>query len=321
MVKTVFFGTPEFAVPTLERLLSSVHSVVAVVTQPDRPRGRGRRVSASPVKQTAEAHGLPVLQPVRMSDPDFVAALDAASPDLAVVAAYGRLLPDRLLELPRLGMINVHASLLPKYRGAAPIHRAIMAGETETGITIIQLVHEMDAGPMLCAKSLAIEPTDTSVSLERKLAHLGADLLLTSVDDIAAGRSTESAQDHEQATFAPKITRADGLIDWGAPAIAIHSAVRGLHPWPHAFSYVGGRRLLLLRTEAVVHPSNEGNPSEPVAGEILAAEGDRLIVAAGDHTSLAIHELQPEGRRALGTRAFLAGHRLSPGARFQQIPS
>ena len=148
-----------------------------------------------------------------------------------------------------------------------------MAGETETGITIIQLVHEMDAGPMLCATSLAIEPADTSVSLERKLAHLGADLLLKSVDDIAAGRSTESAQDHEQATFAPKITRNDGLIDWGTPAIAIHNKVRGLHPWPHAFSYVGGRRLLLLRTEAVVHPSNEGSPSEPVAGEITRRRG------------------------------------------------
>jgi len=256
-----------------------------------------------------------------MSDPDFVAALDETSPDLAVVAAYGRLLPDQLLELPRFGMINVHASLLPKYRGAAPIHRAIMAGETETGITIIKLVHEMDAGPMLSSQSLAIEPADTSVTLERRLAHLGADLLLTSVNDIASGRSTESAQDHEQATFAPKITRDDGLIDWGAPAVAIHNTVRGLHPWPHAFSYVGERRLLLLRTEPVVHQPSEGSPSEPVAGEILAAEGDRLIVAAGDHTSLAIHELQPEGRRALGTRAFLAGHRLAPGTLFQQSAS
>jgi methionyl-tRNA formyltransferase len=256
-----------------------------------------------------------------MSDPDFVAALDDAAPDLAVVAAYGRLLPDRLLELPRFGMINVHASLLPKYRGAAPIHRAIMAGETETGITIIRLVHEMDAGPMLSSRSLAIEPADTSVALERRLAQLGADLLLESVDDIAAGRSTESPQDHERATFAPKITRDDGVIDWGGTAIAIHNQVRGLHPWPHAFSYVGGRRLLLLRTEPVPHALDEASPSEPVAGEILTAQGDRLIVAAGDHTSLAIHELQPEGRRALGTREFLAGHRLVPGARFQQSPS
>ena len=321
MVKTVFFGTPDFAVLTLERLLSSVHTVAAVVTQPDRPRGRGRRVSASPVKQTAEAHGLPVLQPERMSDPDFVAALDALTPDLAVVAAYGRLLPDRLLELPRFGMINVHASLLPKYRGAAPIHRAIMAGDTETGITIIRLVHEMDAGPMLCSKSLTIEPADTSVSLERRLSRLGADLLLKSVDDIAAGGATESVQDHEQATLAPKITRDDGLIDWGAPALVIHNKVRGLHPWPHAFCYIDGRRLLLLRTEVVDHPSNEGSPSEPVAGEVVAAERDRLLVAAGNHTSLAIHELQPEGGRALGTRVFLAGHRLAPGTRFQQSPS
>ena len=320
-MKTIFFGTPTFAVPTLQRLLASEHTVAAVVTQPDRPKGRGHRVSASPVKQTAQPQGLPVLQPDRMSDPAFVAALEALAPDLGVVAAYGKLLPDQLLALPRHGMINVHASLLPKYRGAAPVHRAIMASESETGITIIRLVREMDAGPMLRWHPIQIKADDTTVSLERRLADLGASLLLESVDDIAAGRSIEHEQDHAQATFAPKITRADGLIDWAAPAVAIHNKVRGLHPWPHAFSYLGGRRLLLLRTEVVERAPVVGNASTPVGGEVLVADGDRLCVSAGHRTAMAIHELQPEGRRPLATRAFLAGHRLTPGTVFQSGPS
>ena len=203
MVRVVFLGTPAFAVPTLERLLASAHEVAAVVTQPDRPRGRGQRVSESPVKQLAAARGLPVLQPERMKDPAFVEALAALAPDLGVVAAYGKMLPDRLLALPRLGMINVHASLLPAYRGAAPIHRAVMAGETETGITIIRLVREMDAGPMLRRAALPIDPDDDAETLERALAALGAVTLLQAVDDLESGRAAEEEQDHARATFAP----------------------------------------------------------------------------------------------------------------------
>lgn len=317
MVKTVFFGTPAFAVPTLERLLASPHDVVGVVTQPDRPRGRGQRVSASPVKTVALANGLPVFQPERMKDPDFVAALDGLKPDIGVVAAYGRLLPDRLLELPRLGMVNVHASLLPKYRGAAPIHRAVMAGETESGITIIKLVHEMDAGPMLRWEALPIAPDDTSASLEPRLAELGAELLVATNDALEAGGVIEHEQNPAEVTFAPRLTRADGQIDWTRTARQIHNQVRGLHPWPHAFGYLDGVRYLLLHTEVVEGRAPSFGDAPAVAGQILEAVKDRLIVAAGQETALALLEVQPEGRRPLTTRAFLAGHRMTPGAVFQ----
>ena len=313
MVRVVFLGTPAFAVPTLERLLASAHEVAAVVTQPDRPRGRGQRVSESPVKQLAAARGLPVLQPERMKDPAFVEALAALAPDLGVVAAYGKMLPDRLLALPRLGMINVHASLLPAYRGAAPIHRAVMAGETETGITIIRLVREMDAGPMLRRAALPIDADDDAETLERALAALGAVTLLQAVDDLESGRAAEEEQDHARATFAPRLTRADGAIDWSRTAGQVHDQVRGLHPWPRAFSHLGGARYLIHRT-AVVEPPGEA-PAAP--GQVLEAAGDRLVVAAGSGTAVAILEIQPEGRRALPARAFLAGHAIAPGTAFK----
>ena len=319
-MKTVFFGTPAFAVPTLERLLGSSHDVAGVVTQPDRPRGRGQRVSASPVKTVAAANELPVFQPERMKNPDFVAALERLKPDLGVVAAYGKLLPDRLLELPRLGMINVHASLLPKYRGAAPIHRAVMAGERESGITIIKLVREMDAGPMLRWEAIPIAPDDTSASLEPRLAALGAELLVATIDALDEGRVIEHEQDPDQVTFAPRLTRDDGQIDWTKTAPQIHNQVRGLHPWPHAFGYLDGVRYLLLHTCVVERPAPSSSDVPPVAGQVLEAAKDRLIVAAGQRTALALLELQPEGRRPLTTRAFLAGHRLSPGASFGPVP-
>ena len=318
MVRTVFFGTPAFAVPTLERLIESHHDVAAVVTQPDRKRGRGQRLSASPVKQVAEAHGLPVLQPERMKDPAFVTALQALAPDLGVVAAYGKLLPDQLLELPRHGMINVHASLLPKYRGAAPIHRAIMAGEPETGVTIIRLVREMDAGPMLRRASWPIAPDDTSEVVGQNLAGLGADLLIAVVDDLAAGRLTAQPQDHEHATFAPRLSRDDGAVDWNRSAADIHNQVRSLHPWPHAFSYLDGARYAILKSAVAERPES-GRRTQP--GEVVEAKKDHLIVAAGGGTALRIHELQPEGKRPLPTRAFLAGYRLRPGAVFGHDPA
>jgi len=319
-VRTVFLGTPDFAVPTLERLLSSPHDVVGVVTQPDRRRGRGQRVSASPVKHTALAHGLPILQPERLRDPAVQETLEAWRPDVGVVAAYGRLIPDHLLSLPRHGMINVHASLLPKYRGAAPIHRAVMAGDTETGITIIKLVREMDAGPMVQRATMPIHDDDTSVTVEHALARLGAELLLAAVDEIEAGTAVFVEQDHASATLAPRITRDDGVVDWHAPAPVIHNHVRGLHPWPHAFSFLEGRRLLLLRSSVVVRPALPTDRRPPVDGEVITASRGDLIVATGDGTALALHEVQPEGRRPLDTRAFLAGHPIEPGVAFTATP-
>ena len=316
MVRIAFFGTPAFAVPTLQALLASPHPVVAAVTQPDRPRGRGRRVAESPVKQLAAANGLPVLQPERMKDPAFMDALEALAPDLGVVAAYGRLLPDALLALPRLGMINVHPSLLPKYRGAAPVHRAVMAGDTETGVTIIRLVKEMDAGPMLRRTALPIAADDTSATLDRKLAELGAGELLRAVDDLDRGRAVEQEQDHARATFAPRLTREDGAMDWNRPARDLHNQVRGLHPWPRASSRLDGARYLIHRTAPAGPPDADPDTAAASPGQVIAAAGDRLVVAAGAGTALAILEIQPEGGRPLPVRAFLAGHPIAPGASF-----
>ena len=315
-MKVVFFGTPTFAVPTLERLLASTLDVVAVVTQPDRPRGRGHRVTDSPAKQVAGRHEIHVLQPQRLKDQAFMERLTALAPDLGVVAAYGKILPDQLLALPRLGMINVHASLLPKYRGAAPIHRAVMAGETETGVTIIQLVREMDAGPMLRKATRPIGPDVTSDLVERDLATVGADLLMRTIEDLATGHASSEAQDHAVATFAPRLTKDDGVIDWGKSAKAIHDQVRGLHPWPHAFSCLDDHRYLILRTAATETAAATTRQARPVPGQVVEASGDRLVVATGLAVAIAILEIQPEGKRPLPARAFLAGHRIRVGAMF-----
>ncbi len=309
----VFYGTPDFAAPALTRLLDSPHRVAAVVTQPDRRRGRGQRIAQPPVKRLAAAQGVPVLQPERPGDAAFLATVSALEPDLAVVAAYGRMLPDALLATPRLGTINIHPSLLPKYRGAAPVQRAIIAGETETGVTIMRLVREMDAGPTFARRVRAIAQDETSDVVEADLARLGADLLLEVVDALETGTATEHAQDHAAATFAPRLSREDGRIDWRSPAPAIHNLVRGLHPWPHAAGVLGGARYLIHRT-ALAAPARPAAP-----GTILEASGDRLHVSTGHGGAVAILELQPEGRRRLETRAFLAGHRWSPGQRFDPV--
>jgi methionyl-tRNA formyltransferase len=308
-LRVVFFGTPEFAVPTLDALLASPHTVAAVVTQPDRPRGRGHKTSASPVKARALEAGLAVLQPERLKDPGFLENLAALGADLGVVAAYGRILSDAVLAAPRLGMINVHASLLPKYRGAAPVHRAIIAGETQTGVTIMRVVQALDAGPMLAAERRVIGPDETSVEVERDLARIGARLLATVADDLAVGRAHEREQDAAAATYASRLTKTDGLIDWNLPARRIHDRIRGLHPWPHAFSFLGTDRIILIRSAV------DSAPATAAPGTIVEARGDRLAVAAGEGL-VRILEVQVEGKRALPARDFLAGHRLDTGARF-----
>ena len=318
-MKTVFFGTPGFAVPTLRRLIDSKHAVAAVVTQPDRRRGRGQRLSASPVRTVAESFGVRVLHPERMKDESFVSTLETIAPDVGVVAAYGKLLPDRLLALPRHGMVNVHASLLPKYRGAAPVHRAVMAGETRTGVTIIQLVKEMDAGPMLKWASQPISSDDTSETVGDRLAVLGADLLMEVLDDLETGSVDPQPQPHEEATFAPRLGRDDGVIDWGRTARDIHNQIRGLHPWPHAFSYLEGARYAILRS-AVADGSHDA-VSSGKPGEVVAVTKDTMVVAAGAGTALVVHELQPAGKRPLSTRTFLAGRRIRPGVVFHQQPA
>jgi methionyl-tRNA formyltransferase len=312
-LRIVFFGTPAFAVPSLESLLASRHQVVAVVTQPDRPHGRGKRTLEGAVKTTARAHGLDVLQPQRLRDPAFLEQLRAYGPDLGVVVAYGKILPDEVLSLPGLGLINVHASLLPRYRGAAPVHRAVMAGDAETGVTIMRVVSELDAGPALAREALPVGPDETSEHLSARLAASGARLLVTVADDLAAGRARETPQDPAEATYAPRVSKAEGAIDWSRPALDLHNQVRGLHPWPHAVAFYAGTRYLIHRTRPL-EPGHEPGSSPP--GTVLEASGDRLVIAAGDGTALQVLDIQPEGRRVMGVREFLAGHPIATGSRF-----
>ena len=309
-LRVVFFGTPGFAVPTLEALLKSRHQVIGVVTQPDRPRGRGQKLSDAPVKRVAVEAGLPVLQPDRLGDAAFLDQFVSLGADLGVVAAYGKILSERILGVPRLGMVNVHASLLPAYRGAAPVHRAIIAGELETGITSMRLVKALDAGPMLSSVRRPIGRNETSEEVERDLAGLGAALLVSTLDDLASGRSREIPQDDSRATYAHRLTRADGAIDWTQPAGHLHNVIRGLHPWPHAYTFLGGHRFILLRSDWSMEPAAGAAP-----GVVLQADADTLAVATGSGT-LRILQIQPEGKRPLSVREFLAGHRVAAGERF-----
>ena len=311
----VFFGTPEFAVPSLRHLLDSRHVVAAVVSQPDRPRGRGQKLQPTATKALALARDVRVLQPERIRGEPFLEAIAALQPDLGVVAAYGKILPDALLQIPRLGMINVHASLLPAWRGAAPVHRAVIAGATETGVTIMRVVQELDAGPMMAVARRPIGPDETSVEVERALAELGAPLLMNVVEDLAAGRATETPQDHSRATYAPKITKTEGAIDWRRPAAEIHNLVRGLQPWPLVTAWIDGARYLIHRT------SLTGRPTSAPGGTIVEAAGGHLAVAAGDGHLLEILEIQPEGRRAMSAREFLSGHAIHPGATITSPPT
>ena len=315
-LRVVFFGTPEFAVPTLEALLRSRHQVVGVVTQPDRPRGRGQKTSPSPVKAVAVSAGLPVLQPERLKEPTLLDGLTALDADLGVVAAYGKILTDAVLAIPRRGLINVHASLLPRYRGAAPVHRAIIAGERETGVTIMRVVKALDAGAMMATVHRTIGPDDTSDEVERDLGRLGAALLVETTDALAAGSAVETPQDDAAATYAHRLTKDDGIIDWSRTAEDVHNLVRGLHPWPHAFTFHGNDRFILRRSSVSTQTSSSGAIAP---GTIVEAHGDRLLVAAGQG-QLQVLQIQAEGKRPMSARDFLAGHRLSAGDRFGPEP-
>jgi methionyl-tRNA formyltransferase len=246
------------------------------------------------------------MQPQSVKAPEFARELAALGADLAVVAAYGQILTEEVLATPRLGTVNVHASLLPRYRGAAPVHRSIIDGQAETGVTIMRVVKALDAGPMLGVERMPISLDQTSDEVERDLARLGAALLMRTIDDIVNGHSRETPQDASLATYAPRLTKDDGRVDWSWPALRIHNLIRGLHPWPHATTFAGATRLILHRSHPF--PDQSGRPS----GTILDASGDRVRVATGEGT-LGLLEVQTEGRRPLPAREFLAGHPLAPG--------
>jgi methionyl-tRNA formyltransferase len=314
-VRVVFMGSPDFAVPSL-RAVHSRYPVVMVVTQPDRPQGRGQKLLPPPVKLAAIELGLQVMQPEKLrvaSVREQIAALEA---DLFVVAAYGKILSPKMLAVPRLGCINVHASLLPRWRGASPVHRAVMAGDTETGISIMRVVRELDAGPVFAVCRRPIRPDETSEEVERDLAVLGAGLLVEVVDAMEAGTARETLQDERGVSYAPRLTKGEGLIEWSAPAGAIHNQVRGLHPWPHAYTFLGQARVIVLRSAREDGPALTG----VAPGEVVAVDESGVTVAGGDGQSLRLVHLQLEGRRPVSGREFAAGARLKPGRRFGVWP-
>ncbi|MGV3515447.1 methionyl-tRNA formyltransferase [Luteitalea sp.] len=304
-LRIAFFGTPAFAVPTLDALLASDHEVVGVVTQPDRPRGRGQQVSDSPVKARARIAGVPILQPTRLKDPAFLEAFAAWRADLGVVAAYGRLLPQVLLDLPPRGLINVHASLLPAWRGASPIQRAVLHGDSVSGVTIMRVMLALDAGAMLARAEVPIAADDTTGTLEARLAVVGASLLRDVVDRLGRGETVDEVpQDDSLATLAPKIEKQEGLIDWSRPAPALDCHVRGMQPWPGAFTFVDGQRLVVREARVDDRPAGDTPP-----GGLVALDDDAIVLACGEGTTLRVVRVQPEGKRVMTAREWRLGRR------------
>lgn len=306
----VFLGSGAFAVPSLEAVLDAGHDVAALVTQPDREKGRGRALSATPTKVLAARRGIPVLQPRRIKDPQAIEDLRALRPDVQVVVAYGQILPRAVIDIPPLRTVNVHSSLLPRYRGAAPIHWAIVNGERETGVTTMLIDEGLDTGPTLLARSTPIEADETSPELEARLARLGAEVLLQTLDGLARGTLTPRPQDHSLATAAPLLQKEDGRIDWARPADEISRRVRGLLPWPGTVTGWAGGELKVLRARAEPRARDEATP-----GTVVIVDRDGIVVAAGEGTRLRLLDVQPQSRRPMAASAFAAGARLQPGAR------
>ena len=306
-MRIVFMGTPDFAAASLEALLKSDDSVVGIVTQPDRPKGRGQILTPSPVKIIAQRAQIPLLQPLKMKDPEFLQALAGWRPDLIVVAAFGRILPLVILSLPPRGCINVHGSLLPKYRGAGPIQWAIINGETETGITTMLMDEGMDTGAMLLQEPIPITADDTTGSLSPRLAELGGRLLIETIVRLKAGTLVPQPQDSSQATLAPLLKKEDGAIDWALPATALANRVRGLSPWPGAYTTVaGGERWTIWRALAL--PGSATSPP----GVVVAITNEAIHVATGEGV-LVVMELQPANSRRMAVSQYLAGHPILVG--------
>lgn len=308
-MRLAFLGTGRFAVPCLEAVLDAGHDVVALVTQPDRESGRGRELAPPPTKLAALARGLAVQQPRRIRLPEAVEALAALAPEILVVVAYGQILPPAVLGLAPRGAVNVHASLLPLYRGAAPIQWAVARGESETGVTTMQLDEGLDTGPILLARATPIGPEETAGELQERLAALGATLLLETLAGLAADRLQPRPQDHARATLAPILRKEDGRVDWRLAAREVGWRVRGFHPWPGMTATWQGRGLKLLRVAEALP-----GPGEP--GQVLAVEAQGVLVGCGGGSRLRLVEVQPESRRAMPAGAWAAGARVRPGDRF-----
>lgn len=307
-MRIVFMGTPEAAAISLEHLLKEPDPVVGVVTQPDRPSGRGQRNLPSPVGRTAQSHHIPLVAPQKIRDPGFLETLKSWKPELIVVVAYGRILPASILELPAQGCLNVHYSLLPKYRGAAPVAWTILNGEEKGGVTTMKLVEKMDAGPLFLQEDVPLAADETTASLQAKLAPIGARLLLRTIDKLKHGSITAKAQHEEEASYAPMLKKEDGRIDWTQTSQTIERRVRAFYPWPSAYSHLRGK-LLKIHRAAVVSSEKYGLP-----GEVIRADRGGLWIATGQGT-LSLEEIQLENRKRLPAAELLKGTRIEEGER------
>jgi methionyl-tRNA formyltransferase len=310
--RIVFMGTPEFAVPSLQVLLNRGENVVCVISQPDRPKGRGRMIMAPPVKKLALQASIPVMQPETVKGEEFHSELKQLGPDIIVLTAYGKILPANIINLPPLGTINVHASLLPNYRGAAPIQWALINGEKETGVTIMQMDEGIDTGDILLQEKIAIAPDDTAGSLSIKLAELGGQALGKELDLFRADRLKPTKQENSQASQAPLLSKDKGLVDWSQAAEHISCLIRGLDPWPTTYTTLSGRRLRLFSPRVIDRELCGNAFADP--GTICKADRDGLLIKTGKDCLL-VREVQAEGSRRMGVDAFISGHPLLPGTR------
>ena len=309
-MRLVFMGTPEFAVRSLETLHNSAHEIVAVVTAADKPRGRGRKVTPSPVKQAALAMNLPILQPKNLKSPDFIQKLSEYQPDLNVIVAF-RILPESVFKLPRLGSVNLHGSLLPKYRGAAPINWAVINGETKTGVTTFLLDKKVDTGAMLMQEEIEITPEDDAGSIHDKMMAIGADLLLQTVDALESGTIRPEPQSNSGATPAPKLTPETGRLDWSRPAVELFNLIRGLSPYPGAYSTLCGKKIIILKCN-LIEMNNAGDP-----GKIITADPKTGITVACGRNALKIIALKPQGKKIMSSEEFVRGYHVQNGHRFE----
>lgn len=309
-LKVIFFGTPEFAIQPLSALLNSKHEVIAVVTQPDRQSGRGKHVTPSNIKLEAEKAGLRILQPQNVKDADFIRELRRLNPSVIVVVAYGQILPVEIVHLPEFGCVNIHASLLPRYRGAAPINWAIINGETITGITTMLMDEGMDTGPILLQKEVSISPDDTAVSLSIRLSKIGADILIQTLEGMKEGNLKPKHQVGD-VSYARSLRKTDGLIKWSRSAKELCNLIRGMNPWPSAYSFLGNERIKILKARHI----NGGGE----IGVITDIAVDAILVGTGKGL-LAILEIQPAGKTVMSVKSFLQGRKITKGMRFYEYP-
>lgn len=317
-MRIIFMGTPDFAVPVLQSLINSRHEVVAVVTQPDRPKGRGKNMQFSPVKECALAHNIPVMQPVNVSVPEVIDELRAYEPELIVVVAFGQFVTKKIREMPKYGCINVHASLLPKYRGAGPIQWAVINGEKESGVTTMYMCREIDKGDMLLKDTVTLDPKETGDSLHDKLSMMGGPLLLKTIDQLEDGSAVRIPQCEEESTYAPKLEKTMGNIDWTMDADRIERLVRGLNSWPSTFTKIHGKTVKIWDCDVVCQETLTESQTAATPGTVIVSEKDQLIVKAGNG-ALSLRMLQPEGKKNMTVDAYLRGYPIAQGELFTQV--